>query len=199
MMGEADETGQRSLRVAIVVAAARNGVIGRDGGLPWRMPSDLKAFRRLTMGKPIVMGRRTFQSIGKPLDGRPHIVVTRDASFAAGGVIVEHELGEALSTAARLAACDGAEEVMVIGGAEIYAASEPRADRIYLTLIEAEIDGDVRFAVPDPADPASPWQLTADQRLETSERDQYPARCLIFDRRVAPAPSGPSNRDTGTA
>src|SRR5262249_3704873 len=105
--------------ISLVVAVAENGVIGRDGGLPWRMSSDLKAFRKLTMDKPIIMGRKTFQSIGKPLDGRDNIVVTRDATLEMAGVSTCDSFGDALALARVLAATRGADEIMVIGGASL--------------------------------------------------------------------------------
>ena len=115
-------TGQ--VRIAFVVAVAENGVIGRDGELPWRLPSDLKTFRRLTMGKPVIMGRKTFQSIGKPLDGRDNIVVTRDPDFAAARrASSPPSLADALALGRQLAAERGADEIMVIGGAR---SSAPR-------------------------------------------------------------------------
>lgn len=144
-------------RLSLIVARAENGVIGRDGGLPWRLPGDLAFFKKTTMGKPVVMGRRTFESIGRPLAGRTNIVVTRDAGFAAEGVAVAHDLDEALALAERTAAADGADEVMVIGGAQIYAQTMPRADRIYLTSVHAAPEGDTHLPAPDPAH----WRETA--------------------------------------
>jgi dihydrofolate reductase len=130
-----------AVRVALIAAVARNGVIGRDGGMPWHISADLKFFKATTMGKPIVMGRRTFESIGKALPGRPNIVVTGNAAFAVDGVAVASDLDQALS----IAAGHGADEIMVIGGGQIYAAALPRADRLYLTQIHMEVEGDVSF------------------------------------------------------
>ncbi len=133
-----------------IAALARNRVIGQGNGLPWRLPGDLKFFKATTLGKPVVMGRKTFQSIGRPLPGRPNLVVTRDPGFAAEGVHVVRDIDTALDLAATLARETGAEEVMVIGGAEIYAQALPRLDRLYLTEIDAEIDGDAYFPEIEP-------------------------------------------------
>ncbi|MEQ8250832.1 MAG: type 3 dihydrofolate reductase [Oceanibaculum nanhaiense] len=133
-----------------IAALARNRVIGQGNGLPWRLPGDLKFFKATTLGKPVVMGRKTFQSIGKPLPGRPNIVVTRDPGFAAEGVHVARDIESALDLAATLARETDAGEVMVIGGAEIYAQALPRLDRLYLTEIDAEIAGDAYFPEIEP-------------------------------------------------
>lgn len=126
------------MTLSLVVAMAKNRVIGRDGRLPWRLPADLKHFRRVTMGKPIVMGRKTFDSIGRPLDGRENIVITRNPDFRPPGVTAVSSVDDALNTAS-------ADEVMVIGGATIYEQLLPRADRIYLTLIHRTFEGDACF------------------------------------------------------
>ena len=164
--------------IALIVAAAENGVIGRAGRLPWRMPSDLKIFRRLTLGKPIVMGRKTFESIGKPLDGRDNIVVTRDAAFRHPGVEVAPSLDAALSLAEQLARRRGVHEISVIGGAEIYRAAYLRADRIYLTRIHARPDGDATFADPAPM----LWSLTSSTPIAPSPHDDHTATLLIYER-----------------
>lgn len=135
-------------RLSLIVAAAANGVIGRDNKLPWHLPNDLKYFKAVTMGKPVVMGRKTFESIGKPLPGRPNIVVTRDPAWTAPGVTVAHGLDEAI----RAAEGFGAEEVMIIGGAQIFAESFGKADRLYLTEVHAAVEGDVVLTGYDPAD-----------------------------------------------
>lgn len=127
-----------SPRVSLVVAAARNGVIGRDNGLIWHLSSDLKRFKALTMGKPMLMGRRTFQAIGRPLPGRRSLVLSRDRGFEAPGAETVHDWDEALATAR-------ADELMVVGGGEIYALALPQADRIHLTEVDTAPDGDARF------------------------------------------------------
>jgi len=130
-----------AVRVALIAAVARNGVIGRDGDMPWNISADLKYFKAVTMGKPIVMGRRTFESIGKALPGRPNIVITGNAGFTVNGVEVASDLDQALS----IAAGHGTDEIMVIGGGQIYAAALPYADRLYLTEVHMEVEGDVSF------------------------------------------------------
>ena len=137
--------------VTLIAAVADNGVIGRDGDLPWRLSADLRRFRALTTGKPVIMGRKTWQSIGKALPGRRNIVVTRDRSFAADGAEAVASLDAALDLAA------GAAEVMVIGGGEIYAAAMARADRLDITHVHAAIDGDTFF----PEIAAATWRETA--------------------------------------
>jgi len=133
------------VRCALIVAMAEDRIIGRDGGLPWRLSADLKHFKTLTMGKPIIMGRKTYESIGHPLPGRANIVVSGNPDFSAEGVISVRSVTEALSRAEAIATNDGVDEIMVIGGAAIYAATLPHADRIYLTDVHAAVDGDTRF------------------------------------------------------
>lgn len=168
--------------IELVVAAAANGVIGLDGAMPWRMPSDLKTFRRLTMGRPMIMGRRTFEAIGRALDGRTNIVVTRDAGFSAAGTVVAHSFDEALEIARRSPGADAG--IMVIGGGQIYASARPLADVIYLTRIEATPDGDTWFADPEP----DVWRETARQTIAPDPRDDHAAVLIRFER-IAPAPA----------
>jgi dihydrofolate reductase len=130
-----------SVRLALIAAVARNGIIGRDGDLPWRIPADLQFFKTTTMGKPMIMGRRTFVSIGKALPGRTNIVLTRSADFTADDVEVAADLDQALA----IAAGQSTDEVIVIGGGEIYAAALPRADRLYFTEVHIDAEGDVHF------------------------------------------------------
>ena len=130
------------IRLAVIVAAAENGVIGRNNALPWHLPEDLRYFKKVTMGKPIVMGRKTFESIGRPLPGRTNIVITRNPDFQAEGVRAVASLDEALRLAEDIALIDGAQEVVVIGGAEIYKAAIPRAGRLYITEVHASVEGD---------------------------------------------------------
>jgi dihydrofolate reductase len=142
-----------SVPLAIVAAIGRNGVIGNGDQLPWRLPSDLRRFRALTLGKPLLMGRKTFQSIGRPLPGRETIVATRQRGFLApaGGVHVAHDLDAALTLAQARAAAMGADEIIVAGGGDLYAALLPRVDRMYLTLVDLCPPGDVRFPAIDSA------------------------------------------------
>lgn len=153
------------MRLSIIVAAAENGAIGRDNALPWHLPGDLAYFRRVTMGKPVVMGRKTFESIGRPLPGRTNIVITRDRSWRHEGVHALASLEQALVLAADVAVADGADELMVIGGAEIYAAALPLAARVYLTEVHAEIEGDVFFPELDRAD----WREVSRERQPAAE------------------------------
>jgi dihydrofolate reductase len=143
------------LRLCLIVAMAKNRVIGRDGGLPWRLSADLKYFKAKTLGKPVVMGRKTFDSIhamlGGPLPGRANIIITRDTTYQAEGCIVVHGFEAAIRAAEVIARNDGADEVMVIGGAEIYARALGEADRLYLTEIDTEVDGDAYFPEVDKA------------------------------------------------
>ena len=148
--------------ISLVVAASRNGTIGRDGGLPWHISSDLKRFKAITMGKPVVMGRKTWESLPrKPLPGRRNIVVTRSASYAAEGAEVVATAEEAL----RLAA--GAEEICVIGGGEIYRLFLPRADRIYFTEVHLTVDGDTQFPALDPTQ----WREVSLEEVAAGEKD----------------------------
>lgn len=130
------------VRLAVIVAAAENGVIGRNNALPWHLPEDLRYFKRVTMGKPIVMGRKTFESIGRPLPGRTNIVISRNEHYRAEGVRVVSSLDDALDLAEDIALIDGVDELMVIGGAAIYAEALPRAELLYLTQVHAEVEGD---------------------------------------------------------
>ena len=131
--------------IALVVAMGDNGAIGKGGGLPWRLSSDMRYFRKVTMGKPILMGRRTYDSLPRVLDGRLNIVLTRDTAFPAPGAVVAHDLEQALDVARREAKRTGAGEIMVIGGAEVFRAILPQADRIYLTEVKASPDADTWF------------------------------------------------------
>ena len=134
----------------LVAAVARNGVIGADNRLLWRLPSDLRHFKSLTMGKPLVMGRKTYQSIGRLLPGRETIVVTRDRRFSPEGALVAHSLEAALALAAERAAAMGADAIVIAGGGELYAQTLPRADRLAITEVALEPEGDVRFPPIDP-------------------------------------------------
>jgi dihydrofolate reductase len=151
--GGAKRPAEGSQRIALVLVAAvgENGVIGRDGGLPWRLKSDLRHFRAATIGKPIVMGRKTFHSIGRPLPGRTNIVVSRDSSFAQPGVVVAPSLDAALAVARGDALRRGADEIAVIGGADIYAQTIERADRLVVTRVKLQPAGETRFPDIDPA------------------------------------------------
>lgn len=158
--------------ISFVLARADNGVIGRDNALPWHLPADLKHFKRLTVGKPVVMGRKTFESIGKPLSGRHNIVLTRDPDWRAEGVTVVPNLAEAVA-AAGLDPKTRAEEVMIVGGAAVYAEALPVATRIYLTEVHAAPEGDT---ILPPFDPAR-WRETA--REDHPEEEGRPAYSFV--------------------
>ncbi len=158
--------------IDIVVAMAENGVIGREGAMPWHLSSDLKYFKAITLGKPMVMGRKTFESIGKPLPGRRTFVVSRDPGYAPEGVTVFSDIDAALSGALDHAEASGAPSVVVAGGGVLYAATMSRADRLFVTRIAATPDGDTRFPMIDPA----VWQLTESVPMVRGERDSADAR-----------------------
>lgn len=166
--------------VVIHVAVAANGVIGRDGGLPWRLSSDLKRFKAGTMGQPIVMGRKTFESIGRALPGRINIVVTRDPAFRADGVETVASLDDAIRLAEVRARCSaGAREIAIIGGGQIYAQALPLADRLHVTHVLTEVDGDTRFPAIDP----EIWTESHAEELPAGEKDSHPTRFVIYHRR----------------
>jgi len=162
------------VRISLVVAASTNDVIGRDGELPWRISEDLKPFKKITMGHPIIMGRKTFESIGRALPGRRNIVLTTRADYDAEGCVVVN------SPAAALQAADAAEEVMVIGGGEVYALFLPMAERIFLTRVEADVVGDAFFPMPAPAE----WTLVSDEPRRPAGDSSYPYRFQVFERRT---------------
>lgn len=131
-----------ALRLAVIFAVADNGVIGRDNALPWHIPEDLRYFKQMTLGKPVLMGRKTFESIGRPLPGRTNIVISRDPEFTAAGVLRAASLDAALALAAEAARGTAVEEAVVIGGAEIYRLAIPLADLLYVTEVHARVEGD---------------------------------------------------------
>lgn len=139
------------MKISMIVAVADNGAIGKDNKMLWHIPEDFKYFKATTMGKPMIMGRKTFESIGRPLPGRLNIVVTRDQSWQADGVLVCHDLDTALSAAFAEAKAKNAGEVMIVGGAQIYAMMMERAERIYYTEVHCEYDHDATFPVLDKA------------------------------------------------
>ncbi|MEP7454724.1 dihydrofolate reductase [Phyllobacterium sp. SB3] len=165
--------------ISFVVAIAQNGVIGRDNDLPWRLSSDLKRFKAVTMGKPIIMGRKTWDSLGKPLPGRTNIVITRDPAFGVDGVVSARSLDEALLIAGSHAAADQADEICIIGGGEIFRQSLGRADRLYVTWVLANIEGDVHFPDIDPAI----WSEMSSEEYPAGEKDNYPTRYVVYERR----------------
>ena len=168
-------------RRVIVVAMARNRVIGRDNGLPWHLSSDLKHFKAVTLGKPMIMGRKTFLSIGKALPGRTTIVVTRNAGFAAEGVLVAASLEAALVAADAVARRDGVDEVIIAGGGEIYAQALPFVDRVIATEVALEPEGSVRVPALDAAD----WRETSRLTFERGPRDDADYALAIYERSPA--------------
>ena len=160
--------------ISIVVAKGRNNVIGRDGDLPWRISDDLKWFKKVTMGKPIIMGRKTYDSIGKPLPGRRNIVVTRNPDFAACGV----DVAPSVEAALKQAQSGDETEACIIGGATIYAETLRVADRIYLTLVDASPDGDAHFPAPNWSD----WRKSSAGAATKSEKNEHSCEFFILDR-----------------
>ncbi len=151
------------MTVALVAAVAKNRVIGAGGALPWHISADLKRFKQITMGKPVVMGRKTFESIGRPLGGRANIVISANPDYHLTGVTVVSSFADALKLAQTIAEANEDGEVMVIGGAQVYHDALVRADRLYLTEVDAEYDGDVFF----PELPEGQWREVA--------REDHPA------------------------
>ena len=151
---------------------ARNRVIGAQGAIPWHLPNELKRFRRITMGHHLIMGRKTWESIGRPLPGRTSVVVTRQRGYSAPGAVVAHSLDEAI------ARCGDDEEIFVIGGAELYAQALPRASRLYLTLVEADVEGDTRM----PAFDGRGWCEIASESFTADEGHAYAYRCSVHER-----------------
>jgi dihydrofolate reductase len=166
--------------ITLVVAAARNGTIGRDGGLPWRLSSDLKRFKANTIGRPVIMGRKTFQSIGRPLPGRDNIVVTRDRSFAPEGVLTAPDIETAIEMGRAKARQAGAAEICVIGGGEIYRQTFDLAERLVVTYVEAEIEGDTIFPAIDSKD----WDEISSESHPAGEKDSHATRHVVYERRV---------------
>ena len=164
--------------ISIIVAMARNRVIGKNNRLPWHLPADLKHFKETTMGHPIIMGRKTYESIGRPLPGRTNIVVTRNPEFRAEGCTVVHSLEEALRAA------EEAEEVFVIGGATLYREALPIANRIYLTLVEADIEGDTLFPEID----SDSWEEVHCETHPSDERNPYAYSFIELKRKAKAAP-----------
>lgn len=158
--------------VSLVAAVSENGVIGRDGGLPWRLPGDLQFFKRLTTGHTVIMGRRTWDEIRRPLPNRRNIVVTRNARLDFPGAERAADLDAALQLAGDEA------EVFVIGGGEIYRQALSRADRMYLTSVHAVVEGDTRFPAWSPAE----WQVVSEERFASDERHPHPFTIRRYDR-----------------
>ena len=161
-------------RLSLIVACAENNIIGKDNQMPWHLPADLAYFKKITLGKPIIMGRKTFESIGRPLPGRQNIVISRNPDFSAEGVDVVGSVDQAL------ALVQGVEEIMVIGGGAIYAHCLPAASRLYVTHIKADIDGDTRF--PD-FDREQTWLKTSSELRPADEKNLYDLDFCVYERR----------------
>lgn len=164
--------------LALIVAMAENRTIGRDNQLPWHLPDDLAYFKRVTMGKPIIMGRKTFESIGRPLPGRPNLVITRQSDWQSAGVTVCNSLEAAIAQGKAMAEAAGLDEAMVIGGSEIYRQALPQAARLYLTQVHAEVDGDAHFP---PLDEAQ-WQTVSEERRVASGSNPYNYSFIVLRR-----------------
>lgn len=168
------------MKLALIWAMARNRTIGRNNALPWYLPEDLKYFKRVTLGKPIIMGRKTWESIGRPLPGRTNIVITRDAAFQADGVRVVHSLEQALALAEKICLLDGGDEAIVMGGAEIYALALPHADRLYLTQVHADVEGDAHFPPLD----LTQWHELGREDFAAQGPNPYDYSFLILEREI---------------
>lgn len=161
------------MTITFVVALDRNGLIGRAGDLPWRLPADLARFKHITMGKPVVMGRKTYASIGRPLPGRRNVVMTRDPDFRAEGIEVGHSVDEVVEL------LKDAEEVMIIGGAEIYRAFMAIVDRMHITLVDEGFEGDTWFPVWPPGEA---WSCRARERRPADDKNQHDMEFLCWER-----------------
>jgi len=157
-------------KLSIVVAKSRNHVIGRDGDLPWRLSSDLKHFKRVTLGKPCLMGRVTWESLPFPLPGRPNLVLTRDKAYAAKKAEVFHDMHAMIGRGFELAGEMNVDEIILMGGAQLYARLMPFCDKLYISDVDAVIDGDAHFPVISPFD----WTMTHEELVPKSRKDDYP-------------------------
>ncbi|MGU3575707.1 dihydrofolate reductase [Brucellaceae bacterium C25G] len=167
------------VKVSIVVAVAQNGVIGRDNDMPWRLSTDLKRFKALTLGKPVIMGRKTWDSIGRPLPGRLNIVITRNEDFAPEGAAVAHSLEEAVVIAKQHAQDVQLDEICIIGGGHIYRQALPLTDIVHLTHVLADIEGDTGFPRLDQAE----WELISSEDVPAGEKDSHATRYCAYQRK----------------
>ena len=166
------------MKLAVIVAQSENRVIGRNNKLPWHLPEDLKYFKSVTMGKAIIMGRKTFESIGRPLPGRTNIVVSRNPDYQAAGIEVVHDLASAISKAESLSLINGNEEALIIGGSQLYGQALALTDRLYLTQVHAEVDGDAYF----PAIDRQEWQQVGCEAFSADGCNPYDYSFLVLDR-----------------
>lgn len=160
------------MKIAIIVATDEQGLIGKENDLPWKLSADLQYFRRVTMGKPLVMGRKTHESIGRALPGRKNIIVTKNLNYLAEGCHVVHSVEDAIK------ACDDVEEIMVMGGASLYEQLLPQADRLYLTQVHASLEGDTWFPDWQKAD----WQEVNREDHPADNKNDYSYSFIVFDR-----------------
>lgn len=170
------------MKLSLIVALAQNHVIGRDNKLPWYLPNDLKYFKQVTLGKPVIMGRKTYESIGKPLPGRTNIIITRQADYQPAGatdsVKVVSSLDDARELAENITLIDGQQEAMIIGGAEIYTLALPLVDRMYLTEVHAEVEGDAYF----PEFERHGWHQVAGEDFQAEGPNPYNYSFNVYER-----------------
>ena len=167
------------MQVALMVARAANGCIGRNNKLPWYLPEDLKYFKKITFGKPVVMGRKTWESLKGPLPGRTNIVISRQPDYVAEGAKVVSSLEDAITLAEHIALIDGSEEVIIMGGAQIYGEAIPRCDRMYITEVHAEVEGDAFF----PPFDTSLWQEIGRDDFTAEGPTPYDYSFVVYQRR----------------
>ena len=161
------------MKIALIVATDQQGLIGKDNDLPWKISADLQYFKKVTMGKPLIMGRNTHESIGRPLPGRQNIIVTKNHSYQAEGCTIVHSMQAALSEAKE------ADEVMIMGGASLYTQLLPQADKLYLTLIHANLEGDTWF----PEWYSEQWQQISREDHLADDKNEYPYSFIVYERK----------------
>lgn len=166
------------MKLALIAAMAQNRVVGIDNKLPWHLPEDLKYFKLITTGKAVIMGRKTYDSIGRPLPNRTNIVITRSTEFSAPGIEVVNSLDAAIELAENVSLINAVDEVMVIGGAQIYEAALPKADRLYLTHVHANVEGDAYFPDVD----MNQWKELGREDYDASETNPYNYSFVVYDK-----------------
>ncbi|WP_273789229.1 dihydrofolate reductase [Bartonella sp. ML70XJBT] len=167
------------ISICLIAAVAENGVIGCKGTMPWHLSTDLQRFKALTLGKPIIMGRKTWDSIGRPLPRRTNIVITRDCTFSAEGAVVAHSLSQACSLATSVASQNDVEETFIIGGGEIFKQGFGLSDKIFLTEVLASIEGDCFFPIFD----KEKWTVVQTQDIPKGDKDSHPTRFVVYERK----------------
>ncbi|WP_019221507.1 dihydrofolate reductase [Bartonella senegalensis] len=165
--------------ICLIAAVAENGVIGREGAMPWHLSTDLQRFKALTFGKPVIMGRKTWDSLGHPLPGRTNIVITRNCEFTAQGAVIAHSLSQACSLAKKAASQNGANAIFIIGGGEIFQQGFDIADKIFLTEVLNSIEGDSFFPVFD----KEKWTIVQTQYIPEGDKDSHPTRFVVYERK----------------